>query len=127
MKVAHLSTCLVLALPLAAGCGDDDGGSDSGGGSDDSQITATIEAFAKGDSGSCDVLTDQAAEDLFGGRAECEDAAGDENDSAEVDVADIQIDGDTATATGTSGGDTAKISLEKDGDEWKISSFAQAK
>jgi hypothetical protein len=127
MRLAHLCTCFVLALPLAAGCGDDDGGSDSGGGSDEDQITATIDAFAKGDSGSCDALTDEAAQDLFGGRDECEDAASDENDSADVDVADIQIDGDTATAKGTSGGDTANISLEKDGDEWKISAFEQAK
>jgi len=122
MKLARLCMCLVLALALVTGCGGDD---DDSGGSDEEQITAAINTFADGGSAACDVMTDEAVETLFGGRSECEEAAG-EGESADVEVADVQVDGDTATAQGTSGGSTATINLEKDGDDWKISGFEQA-
>ena len=115
-------TALVLAL---ASCGGDDGDSGDSGGSDEDQVTAVIGTFADGGSGACDVMTDAAAEELFGGRDQCEEAAG-ESEGADVEVEDVQIDGDTATAKATSEGSRATITLEKDGDDWKISGFEQA-
>jgi len=124
MKLARLCMCLVFALALVSGCGDSDS-SDSGD-SDEDKVTATIETFADGGSGACDVLTEEAVGSLFGGRDQCEDAAKDA-EGADVEIADVQVDGDTATASATSEGDTATITLEQDGEDWKISRFEQAK
>jgi hypothetical protein len=108
-------TALVLAL---ASCGGDD--DSSGGDSDEDQVTAAIDTFAEGGSGACDVLTDEYIETLFGGRDECEKAAG-EGEGSDVEVENVEIDGDTATAEGTADGSTATLTLQKDGDDWKIS------
>ena len=42
-----------------------------------------------------------------------------------MEVDNVQIDGDTATADGTADGDTVTISLEKDGEDWKISGLGE--
>ena len=122
MKLARLLACLVLALSLATACGDDDDGG-SGGGSDEDKITAAIETFANGGPDACDVLTDEYVEELAGGREECPEQAG-EVEELDVEVENVQVDGDTATADATAEGETAIIELEKDGDDWKISNAA---
>jgi hypothetical protein len=111
-------TALVLAL---ASCGGDD---DGGGSSDEDNVKEAIATFAEGGSGACDVLTDAYIETLFGGRDECEQAAG-EGEGSDVDVENVEIDGDTATAEGTAEGSTATITLEKDGDDWKIAGIEE--
>ena len=116
--VLAVLTALVLAL---ASCGGDDNG---GGISDEDKVRDAIATFAEGGSGACDVLTDEYIETLFGGRDECEEAAG-EGEGSDVDVENVEIDGDTATADGTAEGDTATLTLEKDGDDWKISGIQQ--
>ena len=112
-------TALVLALSVGIGCGDDDDGGSSGG-SDEDQITEAIGTFADGGPAACDVLTDEYVEELVGGRDQCEEEAG-ETDDVDVEVENVQVDGDTATADGTVDGETATLTLEKDGDDWKIS------
>jgi hypothetical protein len=87
---------------------------------DEDKVKETVETFAEGGSGACDVLTDEYVEELTGGRDKCEEQAGD-SEGTDVEVADIEIDGDTATAKGTAEGDTATITLEKEGDDWRIS------
>lgn len=112
-------TALVFAL---ASCGGDDNG---GGDSDEDKVRDAIATFAEGGSGACDVLTDPYIETLFGGRDQCEEAAGEGEGGADVTVENVEIDGDTATAEGTAEGDTATLTLEKDGDDWKISGIQE--
>lgn len=111
-----------LALALASCGGDDDGG--GGGSSDEDKIRETIATFADSGSGACDVITDEYIEALFGGREECEKQAG-EGEGSDVEVDNVQVDGDTATADGTADGDTVTITLEKDGEDWKISGLGE--
>jgi hypothetical protein len=119
-------TALVLALASCGGDDDDDGGGGGGAAvSDEDQIRAAIATFAESGSGACDVLTDEFVERLFGGRDKCEEEAG-EGEGSDLEVDNVEINGDTATAEGTTDGDTATITLEKDGDDWKISRLEQA-
>ena len=117
-----LAVLTALALALASCGGDDDGG---GGDSDEDKIRAAIATFADSGEGACAVITDEYIEELFGGAEQCEEEAG-SGESADVEVDNVQIDGDTATADGTAEGDTATLTLEKEGDEWKISGIEQA-
>jgi hypothetical protein len=114
-----LSAVLIaLAFALAACGGDDDGG--GGGDSDEDKIRSAIATFADSGEEACDVITDEYIEQLFGGRDQCLEEAG-EGESADVEVDNVQIDGTTATADGTAEGETATLTLEKVGEEWKIS------
>ena len=56
---------------------------------------------------------------LFGDRDQCLKEG--EGESTDIEVDNIQVDGDTATADGTAEGETATFTLEKVGEEWKIS------
>jgi hypothetical protein len=121
-----LAVLTALALALASCGGDDDGGGDNGGTdngaavSDEDQITEVIETFADNNADeSCDVLTDEYVKQLFGDRDRCLEEG--EGESTDVEVDNIQINGDTATADGTADGETATLTLEKVGEEWKIS------
>jgi hypothetical protein len=118
-------TAFVFAL---ASCGgdDDDGGSDNGAAvSDEEQITDVVETFADNNAEeACDVLTDEYLKQLFGDRDRCLEEG--EGESTDVEVDNIQIDGNTATADGTADGETATLTLEKVGAEWKISGIEAA-
>ena len=118
-------TALVFAF-AACGDDDDDGGSDGGGAdngaavSDEDQITDVIETFADNDAeAACGVLTDEYVKQLFGNRDQCLEQG--EGESTDVEVDNVQINGNTATADGTADGETATFTLEKVGQEWKIS------
>ena len=118
-------TALVFAL---ASCGgdDDNGGSDNGGTdngaavSDEDQITQVVETFAQSGSEACDLITDEYMKELFGDRDQCLEQA-EEGGGSDPEVDNIEVTGDTATADGTVDGDTITFTLEKDGDDWKIS------
>jgi hypothetical protein len=121
-------TALVLAL---ASCGgDDDGGSDNGGSdgaaavSDEDQITEVVETFAESGSEACDLITDEYVKELFGGRDQCLEQA-EEGGGSDPEVDNIEVTGDTATADGTVDGDTITFTLEKDGEDWKISGIEE--
>ena len=120
-------TALVLALASCGGDDDDDsGGSGSGAAdngaavSDEDQITEVVETFAGSGSEACDVITDEYMKELFGGRDQCLEQA-EEGGGSDPEIDNIEVTGDTATADGTVDGDTINFTLEKDGDDWKIS------
>jgi len=129
--VAAISLAVFAALALAA-CGGGGGSSD-----DEDQITQVITAAAtSGDPAAC--TEDQTARFTQqtsgepGQSAEqavksCEqDAANTAADT--VEVTDVEVDGDNATAkakaTGsTFDGQTLDVALVKDGDQWKLDEF----
>jgi hypothetical protein len=134
-KLLLTVTCAAFALlaPLAlAACGGDD---DSGGSSaDEDQITAAINAAAtSGDPAACTkyqtVKFDSQTNDGSGQAAvrSCERDA--QNGVADkVEVTDVSVDGDTATAkaavTGSVfDGQTLDIGLVKEGGQWKLDEF----
>jgi hypothetical protein len=130
MPRPRLFALFVLALvPFAiSACG---GGDDSG--DDDSQITEVITTSATSpDPADCTRLATQRfleqSQYETGPEAvqSCEEDASDTSDDPDsVDVNDIQVEGDNATATvvfqgGPIGNATVDVALVKDGDQWKL-------
>ena len=132
--LALLMICLALPLILAA-CGDDD--DDGGGGGDEDAITQAVEASATStDPADCSKYqTETFASQLEltfddqTGIESCEENADDPaGDPDSVDVADVAVDGDTATASATFNGGAFdgtvfSVSLVKEGDQWKLDSL----
>ncbi|HET8976012.1 MAG TPA: hypothetical protein VFN15_05245 [Solirubrobacterales bacterium] len=130
MRVSRLLAVLavLLAVPfLLAACGDDDGDSD------EDQITEAIETSATSDDpADCTELqtlafTEQTTfETGDAAIANCEADAEDTSDNPEsVEVANVEVDGDSASAevTFTGGGfdgSTLAVSLVKEDDQWKL-------
>jgi hypothetical protein len=119
-------------LPVGvAACG---GGDDSGGSGDEDAITEVIQTGATStDPADCSKLqTDKSLEQTeltFGGKTAletCEEDASDDSTSPDsVDVTNISVDGESATADATfsgglSDGSTYSLALIKDGDQWKL-------
>lgn len=127
LSLSALAACLVAALSLAA-CGS------SSSSDDQSQITDAINAAAvSGKASACTEAETQAFveqsnyETGNAAIAACKKDAGQGNADS-VDVSNIQVDGDKATAdvaiTGsTFDGQTIEVSLVKDGGAWKLDSF----
>jgi hypothetical protein len=119
---------LALALPIGlAACGGGDGGDDEG------DITEVIETSVKSTNpDDCTELETQnfleQTEFETGEEAvqECRDDAADSSDDPDsVEVSNVQVDGDAATATvavvgGPLSGATLAVALVKDGDQWKL-------
>jgi hypothetical protein len=121
----------VLVIPLgvgACGGGDDDGGSD-----DTAQITEAIKtSITSTDPADCTRLQTQRfleqSEYEVGQEAvqSCEEDAADTSDRPDsVDVSDVQVDGESATAAvafqgGPIGTATVDVALVKEGDQWKL-------
>jgi hypothetical protein len=128
--LALLLVCLALPLTLAA-CGDDD---DDGGGGDEDQITEVIEtASTSTDPEDCSQLQTEASleqsELTLGGETaleSCEEDAPDGSTNPDsVEVSDVTVDGESATASasftgGPQDGSTFTVALVKEGDQWKI-------
>jgi hypothetical protein len=125
-----LPLVLLVAAPLLVGaCG----GSDDDGGDDEAQITEVIEtSIASTDPDDCTKLETQnfmeqvnfaTGEDAV---ADCEESAGDTSDDPDsVEVANVEVDGDAATAdatfTGSAfDGSTLSVALVKEDDQWKL-------
>jgi hypothetical protein len=122
---------LLAAAPfLLAACGGDDSSQD------EDDITAAIEQAGTSDEASkCTELQTQAfteqTEFASGEEAitTCEENAGDGDVAGEsVEVSNVEVDGDTATAEadfsgGGLDGQTLTISLVKEGDQWKLDSL----
>jgi len=119
---------MLAALALVA-CGS------SGNSDDEDQITAAIDrAATSGDPAACtEVQTQSFVEQTSGGGSaadaikQCEEDAS-EGVAEEVDVSDIEVDGDSATANATVtgsvfNGQTLQVALVKDGDRWKLDEF----
>jgi hypothetical protein len=127
-----VAAAAVLAAFALTACGGDDGGSE-----DEDQISAAIErAATSGDPAACtEVETvnfvqqtsgepgDSAEEALQSCQQEAADTV-----AESVDVRDIEVDGDSATAkAGVTGsffdGQTLDLALVKDDDQWKLDEF----
>jgi hypothetical protein len=129
-RFAALAAAVAASLLLAA-CGGDDSGSD-----EDADITEAITQAATEDTvESCTEVQTQAfteqtefatGDDAI---ASCEDGAGDGDTAGEeVEVENIEVDGDAATADVTfSGGgldgQQLAVSLVKEEDQWKLDSL----
>jgi hypothetical protein len=114
----RLTAAGLVALALvAAGCGGDGGGS-----SDEDKITEVLEAVAEDPSSICEHFTDETLSTL-GGADGCRQA-GESSDSegGAVEIDDIAVDGDTATARVTQQEGDSTISLVRVGDQWRIDS-----
>jgi ABC-type glycerol-3-phosphate transport system substrate-binding protein len=115
---------LALALGLAA-CG---GSSES----DEDKIVDVIETSAtSSDPSNCTELQTAAfneqdtQESGDAATKACEEEAKDEENAESVEVSEVEVDGDTATATtaitgGSLDGQTVELELVKDGDDWKL-------
>jgi hypothetical protein len=125
------ATAAVLAASALAACGDDNGGSSA----DEDQITKAIEAAASsGDPSACtQYQTLRFLEQTNGGatgQAAVKSCEQDSPDTAaeSIDVSDIEVDGDTATAKAAAtgsifDGQTLVVALVKEGDQWKLDEF----
>jgi hypothetical protein len=125
-RVARIFIACLAALSLAAfaGCGP------FGSGPEDA-VKDFSEAVADGDGEkACDLVTDEYAEQEFGGD-ECEEqveqfgeqASDEDKDKLrDVEVSDVEEDGDKATAkVKIEGEDEDEVELEKVDGDWKIS------
>jgi ABC-type glycerol-3-phosphate transport system substrate-binding protein len=119
---------LVAALGLAA-CG---GGSSSSSGDEASIETAIEEAATSTDPAACTEFQTKAfieVEDAEGGVAECEEIAkAGESVAESVDVSNVEIEGETATAeaaiTGSAlNGQTIEVEAAKEGGDWKLNAI----
>ena len=131
---ALLMICFAVPLTIAACGGDDD---DDGGGGDEDQIVDVIETSPTStDPEDCaKYQTENFASQLeltFGeetGLESCADNASETaGDPDSVDVTDVAVDGETATASATFNGggfdgSTFSVSLVKEGDQWKLDSL----
>ena len=122
---------LAAAAFLLAACGDDDDDSSQ----DQDDITAAIEESATTNAPeNCTTLQTQAfteqTEFTSGEEAvtACERNVGDDVAAESVEVENVEVDGDSATAEatftgGSLGGQSLAISLVKEGDQWKLDSL----
>src|SRR5215216_5022535 len=132
MGKARLAAAIVAAILVTfalAACGGDDSSED------EDQITEAIElAATSGDPAACtEAETQRFVEQTSGGATgqeaikQCQQDA--ENIAADqVDVTDVEVDGDSATAnaevTGSFfDGQTLDLGLVKEGDQWKLDEF----
>lgn len=104
---------------VAAGCG---GSGGDEGSSDEDKITEVLEAVANDPSSICEHFTDEMLTS-FGGAEGCKEAsAASDSEGGDVEINDIAIEGDTATADVTQQEGDSTVTLVKVGDEWKIKS-----
>jgi hypothetical protein len=129
-RVALAVAATVAAAFALAACGGGDGGSS---GSDESQITTVLRTYAtSSDPTDCTRLETQAfLEQIHFTRGPVAlkacvvDAPDTSDDPDSVDVTNVQVDGDKATADvafhgGGFDGSTLALALVKDGDQWKV-------
>jgi hypothetical protein len=130
-RLVASAAAAVMAASVLAACGGSDNGSDA----DQNQITAAINAAAtSGDPAACTKyqtlkFTEQTSGPAKGQAAiqACEKDA--KNTAAKsIDVTDVNIDGDNATAVGKAtgsifDGQTIKVALVKDNGQWKLDEF----
>jgi hypothetical protein len=129
IQLAALAAVFVLAPMGIVACGGDDSSQD------EDDITAAIDrAATSGEAAACtEVQTQKFIEQTGDGSTgaaaikQCEKDAAD-TPADEVDVTNIEVDGDKATAdaavTGSFfDGQTLELALVKDGDQWKLDEF----
>ena len=122
-RIATVTAALALASFALAACGSDDNG-----GEEDAITGALERATTSGDPASCTedqttAFVVQTAGDLKSCQANAAQTPGDS-----VEVSNIEVDGDSATADvaftgGTLDGQTLAIDLAKEDDAWKLDSL----
>ncbi len=129
MRGLLLGVLVALTVAFAIGCGDDD---DSSSSSDEAEVREAIEHIAGStEGGDCTTYATQAYLEQTTFKtgdeaiAECEAQAG---TTAVVEVEDVAIEADTATATvatteGELEGTTVQVGLIKEDDTWKLDSL----
>ena len=123
MRIGGVCLAVVFAAMLAGGCG-------GGGKSDEDQITDVIEQTSTTASreNCTDLSTQRFVEQTTfdTGKEAIDSCASDTSGTADsAKVSNVQVDGDKATATvaisgATFDGQTLKVSLVKEGDQWKM-------
>ena len=125
--IAVMVAAILAALALAA-CGGDDGG----GSEDEDQITEAIEKSAtEADASACtEFQTQNFVEQTSGGTGEeaverCREGQQEEPLAESVDVSDIEIDADSASAAaalngGFIDGQSLELGLAKEDGQWKL-------
>jgi hypothetical protein len=125
VRLAAIFAITIVASVALAACGS------SGNSDDEDQITDAItRAATSGDPAACtEDQTQRFTEQTSGGGSgdavkSCEKDAAD-SASSSVEVSNIKVDGDTATAEakltgGFVDGQTVDVNLVKDGDQWKL-------
>lgn len=134
-SLLFLPLLLIAALALAA-CGG--GGSSTSGGDEEGAIVEAIEKSATtNDPSKCTEFQTQAfneQEKAVSGKEATEiceeEAEGQESPAKSVDVSNVKVDGETATAEAAIGGSaldgqTVELELVKEGGDWKLNQFLQ--
>jgi hypothetical protein len=127
VHLAAIAGAMVLAAAALSACGSSDDNS-----ADEDSITAAIDrAATSGDPAACtDAQTQKFNEQTSGGgdaTKQCEKDAADAP-ADKVDVTNIEVNGDTATADAAVTGSvfdsqTLQLALVKEGDQWKLDQF----
>jgi len=138
MARARLCTTLAAAALALAGCGaqqDAAGDAFAGAEAEVAQVVDDLQSAAQKNDGAeelCSrILSRELAGELAAGGSQCidemEKAIGDVNDF-DLEVTGVTIDGTTARAQVSQGGDedgkTATFELARDGDGWRVTSLA---
>jgi hypothetical protein len=126
-RAAALVAGAVLGFGLVA-CGDD---SDGGDGEGDSPETAIIEILGTAEPEVCDRVTENFIEQITGqtgeeGRAACEESVTSGEPPADLEVAEISEEGETATGTVTSAEGSVDFEMVQEDGEWKLDALALA-
>jgi hypothetical protein len=121
MRYLICVTAMFAALALSA-CGGDDGG-----GSDRSDVEAIIKLIANSDEKACDKLTEGLVKREFNGSKDtCVKQAKESDENIKYDVKSVDVSGDKATATVTSGNRSQQLQFAKDGGDWKLDRIGAA-
>jgi hypothetical protein len=110
---------LLLALPaVLVACGDD-------GDSDEDQVRAVIELGNNKDPAICEKLTDNWIKNVVGGdKNDCEQQVRQSKEDA-VDIQKVDVNGNKATVSVKIEGESGRLLLVKENDEWKLDDVKQ--
>lgn len=134
-RLAVLASAVAIGGLMVAGCGGND--KEGNGSSDEDAVVETIKDFAVGSApdGDADVACERLTENLRaqaggGDAAQCEKslteaAEGPSFGVDDVNVTDVKVDGEKATANAAIKGQSSvgAFTLVKEGDTWKIDGF----
>jgi hypothetical protein len=124
-RAGAVAAAMVLALGVVACGGGDDG-------DDEEQVRTTVEEIlTSNDPETCQRITDGLLERSTGQTGDealstCEEQITQGEPPEDVSVDEVTVDGETAEAALSAGGETADARLLKDGDEWKLDDISFA-
>ncbi len=120
MRKLALAALLLLALAALLGaCG-------GGGDSDEDKVRDVVENVASNDPAVCKQLTDDFLSREFGGdEKKCEKQAEEAEDEQNLEIQEVEVDGDKATVQATADGDKGTATLVKEDGDWKLDTLRQ--